>query len=172
MSRYRSISPVGQQNDMACWAASLKWWYKAAKSIDPSQDKLWERYKHLRDSQGGMTESGIEHIINENGMKCLTYRNLANLDWYRIRDLVKSFGPIYVAFTEPGPDQKKHVNVIYDVIGDGPWAEVGVMEPQAIDNDDGTFTGEHQQRSLSDYNSVGATFVGVNRAKWSKWMNS
>lgn len=149
---------------MACWAASLKWWYKADLSITPSQNALWKRYKNLRDNKGGMTESGIEYIMGENAMKSFVYHNPADFNATRVASLLET-GPIYVAFTEPGPDQKKHVNVIYELIGDGPWAEVMAMEPQAIDNGDGTWSGRHQRRSLSDYNSVGKTFAGVNKRR-------
>ncbi|HLA95232.1 MAG TPA: papain-like cysteine protease family protein [Pyrinomonadaceae bacterium] len=162
MSRYTYISAVGQQNNMACWAACLKWWYKADLSIHPSQNALWNRYKGMRDQLGGMTDSGIATIITENAMKCFTYTNPADFNTTRVASLLET-GPIYVAFTEPGPDQKKHVNVIYELIGNGPWAEVKVMEPQAIENGDGTWTGKHQRRSLSDYNTCGTTYVGVNK---------
>lgn len=169
-SKHRYIKAVGQQNDMACWAACLKWWYRAAMSINPSQDKLWERYKGLREPLGGMSDSGMEHIIGENAMKCLVYRNVSEFDAYRVKNLL-ALGPIYIAYTGTGK-QLKHVNVIYELIGDGPWAEVRVMEPQAVENGDGTWTGEHQLKSLSDYNMQGTIYAGVSKKNYQKWLDS
>ena len=170
MSKYSHITAVGQQNDMACWAACLKWWYKAELSINASQDKLWERYKSRRDSLGGMTDEGIQHIINENGMKCLPFIKVSDFTADRVADLLNS-GPIYVAYSRTG-EQKKHVNVIYKLIGEGPWASVMAMEPQYSEKGDGSFRGKHEKRALSDYNMQGIIYAGVNREKWNAWLAS
>lgn len=170
MSRYSSIAAVGQQNDMACWAACLKWWYKAELAINASQNALWERYKGLEGPAGGMTDSGIQHIIGENGMKSLPFLKVSDFNADRVADLLKA-GPIYIAYTRTG-EKKKHVNVIYKLVGSGPWASVMVMEPQFSEKADGTFKGMHESRSLSDYNIQGTIYAGVNRKRWDAWVNS
>ena len=169
-TNYRYISAVGQINDMACWAACLKWWYKAEMSINASQTKLWERYKHLREPLGGMSDSGIEHIINENAMKCLVFQNASDFTHWRANTFL-DLGPMYVAYSTTG-SLKRHVNVLYDISGDGPWAEVRAMEPQAVEKGDGTWKGEHQKRSLSDYNMQGTIFAGIKRSKWEAYLAS
>ena len=58
MSKYSAIPPVGQINDMACWAACLKWWYKAEMSINASQTALWDLYKGLELPQGDPQDRG------------------------------------------------------------------------------------------------------------------
>lgn len=164
-NKYRQISAVGQINDMACWAASMTWWYKAMLSYTPSQTKLWERYKHLRDSLGGMTVAGIEHIIRENGMVFFSYSNATRFTPAEVSRLL-AFGPIYTAYTETGRQVKRHVNVIYGITSSDPWAEVLVMEPQAKKGDGNSWKGAHQRRSLSDFNLSESVYVGVDRCAY------
>jgi hypothetical protein len=158
-SKYRYINAVGQINNMACWAASLKWWYKAAMSIHPSQKKLWDHYKHLRDSFGGMPDPAMKTIIRENAMTLVEYANATN---FGITDLqwLLSYGPVYIAFTEAGTN-RRHVNVIYEAWGNDDYAEVRAMEPQARDNGDGTWKGEHQKKPINNYNLSGSIWAGV-----------
>jgi hypothetical protein len=65
---YLHIPAVGQLDSMACWAACLKWWYRAAKSIYKSQTKLIAKYNYLADDYGAMQPSEIEQIIVDNNM--------------------------------------------------------------------------------------------------------
>jgi hypothetical protein len=160
-SKYRYISAVGQINDMACWAASLKWWYKAVLSITPSQTKLWDRYKGMRDSFGGMPDHSMQHIINENAMTTIPYSNATWFTAAEVENLLY-FGPIFTAYTESGT-WKKHVNVIYELIGSGEYAEVMAMEPQAASGSGGAWIGKHQRKTLSDFNMLGSVYAGVNR---------
>lgn len=173
MAKYRSISAVGQINNMACWAASLKWWYKSAMAINASQTKLYDRYKHLATQQNGMTDAGIKHLIGENGMELLAYSNAAEFTWERVKGLLE-YGPIYTAYTETQAEKngsfKRHVAVIYEINGDGPWADVRVMEPQFSEAGGGKFNGKHIIRSLSNYNMNGSVWAGVHRGKY--WENN
>lgn len=166
---YRYVSAVGQINQMACWAASLKWWYRAAMSINPSQQKLYDLYKHLATQQGGMTDAGIRHVISQNGMELLEYDDAAEFTWDRVKGLLE-YGPIYTAYTDTSRERKRHVNVIYEIIGDGPWAEVRAMEPQYSPAGEGKYVGKHVKRSLSEYNTFEAVFAGVHRKKY--WENN
>lgn len=160
--KYRYVDAVGQMNDMACWAACLKWWYRAQKGINASQVKLWDRYKHLRDGLGGMTVAGIEHIIRENGMFLTSYRDATGFTPGEVSRLL-AFGPIYTAYTETGREAKRHVNVIYGITSTDPWAEVLVMEPQAKKGSGDAWKGVHKKRSLSEFNLSESVYVGVDR---------
>lgn len=157
--KYSHIDPVGQINDMACWAACLKWWQKAVHSITNSQTKIWDRYKHLRDPLGGMPVAGIQQIVRENGMILHTYHNAANFTPKEVSALL-TFGPIYTAYTETGK-AKRHVNVIYGITSTEPWADVLVMEPQAKKGKNGGWIGKHRRRSLSDLNMLESVYTGV-----------
>jgi len=171
MSKYRNFSAVGQINDMACWAASLKWWYKTTMSINASQTTLYNLYKNLATDNGGMTDEGMRHIIRQNGMELCGFYSATNFTWESVKALLKC-GPIYTAYTESQAELngtlKKHVNVIYEISGDGPWADVRVMEPQAGDAGGGTFNGVHVTKSLNSMNIQGSIWAGVHREKYSK----
>ncbi len=160
-SKYRNISSVGQINDMACWAASLKWWYKAAMSITPSQTKLWDRYKHLREPLGGMTDSGIKHIIRENAMMLVEYPDAKNFSVADAQWLV-GYGPVFIAYTI-GYNNKRHVNVIYEATGNSDYAEVRAMEPQAESIGGGAWRGAHMKKPINEFNAAGSIWAGVLR---------
>lgn len=171
MSKYRNISAVGQINNMACWAACLKWWYRSSMSINASQTTLYNMYKNLATQENGMTDSGMKHVIRQNGMELLEYGAASEFTWDRVKKLL-NYGPIYTAYTETQAEKdgsiKRHVNVIYEINGDGPWADVRVMEPQASEAGGGAFKGKHLTRSLSNYNIVGSVWAGVHREKYFK----
>ena len=171
MSKYSNTAAVGQINDMACWAACLKWWYKAEMSINASQTALWDLYKHLELPQGGMSDTGIQHIISQNAMKSLPFLQATDFTAARVAELLNS-GAIYTAYSRTG-DQKKHVNVIYKIVdADSAWASVWVMEPQFSSKGDGTWRGKREKRSLSDYNMQGSVYAGVRRTRWEAWLAS
>ncbi len=171
MSKYSSTPAVGQINDMACWAACLKWWYKAEMSINASQTALWDLYKGLELPAGGMSDEGIQHIISQNAMKSLPFIKATDFTASRVAELLNS-GAIYTAYSRTG-SQKKHVNVIYKIVdADTAWASVWVMEPQFSSKSDGTWRGKREQRSLSDYNMQGSVYAGVRRTRWEAWLAS
>lgn len=156
---YRYVSAIGQINEMACWAACMTWWYKAIHGYTPSQQKLWDRYKHLELPAGGMSDAGMIHMIRENGMLCETYPNASSFTVPVIKERLK-YSPVYTAYREAGTG-KKHVNVIYGASGESSWAEVRVMEPQAELTGDGvSYKGRHEKKSLSDFNLIGTVFIG------------
>ncbi len=163
---YTKVSPVGQINDKACWAASLKWWYKAVKALSTSQTKLWNRYKHLRSTDGGMPDSPMQHIINANEMIVIPFSNAETFTPEELQQLLW-FGPVYTAYTESGT-HKKHVNVIYGLTSTDPWAEVLVMEPQAKKGSGSGWIGKHQRKSISDFNMIGSVYAGVDRAAFTE----
>jgi len=169
MGKYRNIPAVKQINDMACWAASLKWWYKAAMSINASQTALWNRYKSRATQQGGMPDADMKSIIRENGMHLHEFQTASSFTYDKVRDLLMC-GPILIAFTEFG-SSKRHVNVIYEVSGDSTWADVRAMEPQFRAVSNGPWTGKHISRGLTDYNSLGSVWAGVHRGNYTDWVD-
>ena len=158
---YNHIPAVGQINNMACWAASLKWWYKAVLSINASQTALWDRYQGLQTTLGGMTSGGIRHIISENAMYLVDYSNASAFTIEEAKRLL-GCGPIYIAYTESGT-QKRHVNVIYKATGNSDYAEVHVMEPQAKNKGNGKWGGKLMTKPLNDFNLIGTIHCGVLR---------
>ena len=170
MSKYRYYPAVGQLNSMACWAASLKWWYKAVMSINASQQALYDLYKHLATQGGGMTDAGIQFLIKQNAMSCIVFNDASKLGDLDIQGLL-ACGPLYVAYTETSTS-KRHVNVIYEFRGSGSSAEVRTMEPQDHLKSDGTYTGVHGWKSFSDFNMLGSVYIGVKRDKYVAWVES
>lgn len=169
MIKYRNIPAVKQMNDMACWAASLKWWYKAAMSINASQTALWNRYSSRATQQGGMPDADMKFIIRENGMQLVEFASASAFTYEKVSNLLMC-GPIFIAFTEFG-SSKRHVNVIYEVSGDSSWADVRAMEPQFRAVSNGPWTGKHISRGLADYNSVGSVWAGVHRGNYSDYQD-
>lgn len=155
---YLHIPAVGQLDAMACWAACLKWWFKAAKSIAKSQRKLIDKYNYLSDEYGAMQPSEIEQIIVDNNMYIEVHNNAGDFTAEVVRQRL-SYGPLYVAFTEFSLG-KKHVNVIYGITGSGSGARVSVMEPQVEELPDLTWRGEHQVKFLSEFNKTGSVYFG------------
>jgi hypothetical protein len=152
---YLHIPAEGQLDITACWAACLKWWFKAVKSINKSQRRLIGKYNYLADDYGAMQPDEIQYIIVDNNMYIETLDRAAQFTADLVRDRLR-FGPLYVAFTETS-EGGRHVNVIYGIDGSN---RVSVMEPQAHENEDLSFRGEHQLKPLSEFNQIGSVFFG------------
>lgn len=158
-ANYNHISPVGQLDAMACWAACLKFWYKAAMSVSKSQKKIIAKYAHLADEYDGMSNDMIVQIITDSPMYIESYKPASIFTAATVADGLR-FGPVYIAYTETS-SMTRHVNVIHGLIGTGPNARVNVMEPQVTEKADLTWTGAHQVKFLSEFNQHGEIFLGV-----------
>ncbi len=159
-ANYNHISPVGQLDAMSCWAACLKFWYKAALSIGKKQSKLIAKYNYLTDEYGGMSNDAMIDIISDTPMYVETYQP-ANT--YTTDVLLQGLasGPVYIAFTEAS-SHKRHVNVIHGLVGTGAGARVNVMEPQVLENPVTlNWSGAHQVKFLSEFNTTGEIIIGV-----------
>jgi len=167
MSKYRYIPAVKQINNMACWAASLKWWYKAAMSISASQQKLFDLYKARATQQGGMPDADMKYIIGQNGMQLIEFPIATGFTFGKVRDLLMC-GPIFTAYTE-SYSSRRHVNVIYEVKGSEDYAEVRAMEPQAFNKSGSSWDGKHMTKPLTDFNLIGSVWAGVNRGNYYDW---
>lgn len=155
---YLHIPAIGQLDAMACWAACLKWYLIAARSIKKSQRKLIDKYNYLTDEWGAMQPPEIEQII----VDCNMYIEVLNNPRDFTAEVVAqrlNYSPLFVAYTESS-SQTRHVNVIYGIMDSGANARVRVMEPQARENPDLTWKGEHQVKFLSDFNKFGTVHFG------------
>jgi len=158
MDNYYIYLPAeGQLDPYACWAASLKWWLFAAKSISKTQEDILSSYDAEPD--GWIGEKTLKTIINDPrwGMT----KQVMPASQFKSSVLKKHLehGPVYVGYTESGT-YKKHVNVIYDMDSQNGSTRVACMEPQAIDKGDWTYEGEHQVKSLRDFNRLGTVYLG------------
>lgn len=154
---YSHIPAVGQLDDKACWAACLKWWYKAAKSITKSQRKLINKYNYLTDEYGAMGLQSMERVIESNKMTKEVFPSASQFTPDALWKHLKK-GPVFVAFTET-QYAMKHVNVVYDMAG-VTSVSLYVMEPQAYENPDLTYTGEHTVKNFNQFNQMGTVIVG------------
>lgn len=156
---YLHVPAIGQLDPYACWAACLKWWYKATKTITKSQRKLIDKYNHLSDEFGAMGTDAIEFIIVDNGMYPFTPSRASDLTVSELQKML-GWGPVYIAYTETS-SRKKHVNVIYELLGSESLPMVRVMEPQAVQNADWSYKGLHQIKRLSEFNRLDTVYCGT-----------
>lgn len=145
---------------MSCWAACLKFWYKAALSISKSQKKLIGKYNHLSDAWGAMGSDAIIEIISDTPMYVESYMPATKFTNDVLLESLQR-GPVYVAYTETST-QRRHVNVIHGVVGSGNTTWVYAMEPQ-FSTDPNTFEskGAHVLKPFSDFNRLGDVYLGV-----------
>lgn len=155
---YLHIPAEGQLDDKSCWAACMKWWYRAAKSIYKSQKKLIAKYNYLTDEYGAMSDTAMEQFITSNKLTKEVFPQASRFTPERLwKHLSK--GPVFVAFTETST-MTKHVNVIYDIVGSNN-VTLWVMEPQAAANPDGlTYRGEHMLKKMTEFNQFETVIVG------------
>lgn len=155
---YLHIPAIGQLDNTACWAASLKWWYRATKSVYKSQKQLIGKYNYLTDEFGGMSIQGMERLIELNNMTKQVFRQASQFTPDALWEHLKK-GPVFVAFTETAFNMQ-HVNVVWDLAGVSN-VTVKVMEPQATESADKlTYRGEHQIKNFSEFNQLGTVIVG------------
>ncbi|MEP6900540.1 MAG: papain-like cysteine protease family protein [Actinomycetota bacterium] len=162
-SFYRLFPAEGQLDPSACWAACLRWWLFASKSIAKPQEDILSSYDCEDD--GTVSEKTIRDIINDPqwGMTKEVFHSATKFTSAALRKHL-DYGPVYVGYTET-KTRKKHVNIIYDLEVTNGVTRVGVMEPQARELADWTFAGEHQVKSLHDFNRLGAVYVGSLKPK-------
>lgn len=154
---YLHIPAVGQLDDKACWAACLKWWYRATKSVTKSQRKLIDKYNYLTDEWGAMGYASMERLIERNHMTKEVFHNASQFTPDALWKHLKK-GPVFVAFTET-QYAMKHVNVVYDMAGISS-VSLYVMEPQAFEKPDLSYAGEHTIKNINQFNQMGSVIVG------------
>ena len=158
-SWYQHLPAEGQIDANACWAACLRWWLFAAKSIFEDQQNLLMKYDSGED--GTINEKVMRQIIEDTqwGMTKEIFRSATNFTAKALQKHL-AHGPVYVGYTESGT-RKKHVNVIYAMETSGGITKVAVMEPQTgKEKPDCSFEGKHMVKSLRDFNRLGSVYVG------------
>jgi len=159
---YKLFPAEGQVDPNACWAACLRWWMYATKSILRDQYDILSLYDCNDD--GTISEKVIKQIINDPqwGMKMEKPMAANKFTASVLKKLLKN-GPVYVGFTETSK-KKKHVNIIYDMETINGKTRVAVMEPQAIEKEDYSYDGEHQMKSLREFSVFGTVYCGSLRS--------
>jgi hypothetical protein len=163
---YLHIPAIGQIDPTLCWAASLSWWLKAAKSRNISQETLRDRHFKIWNDDGTMSDQGMMDLIRDNryGMKFHQFLNATTLTSATLQQHLDK-GPVYIAYTEAS-SLKKHVNVIFGMREIDGTAWVAAMEPESEAKMDefnlpsGEFTGKHEAKKLSEFNTIGTIYIG------------
>lgn len=158
---YKSVKPVKQIDDMACWAASLEWWLKYMSPKHPVSeqvDLMAEFSEHTYYPEdiddpnfGGLSDEGMLNILNAPRLNLGTaYKNGASVTFDYLSEKLKK-GPVIVAFLDwiaagatPGDTRLNHVNVVIKAKKyDNGIVNLTVMEPR-----NGTF---EKYRTISYY---------------------
>lgn len=161
--KYKSIKPVRQIDDMACWAASLEWWlkymspkYPVSSQLDLMAEFSSETYypEDMDDPNfGGLSDSGMLNILNASRFNLGTaYKNGPSVTFEYLSEKLKN-GPAIVAFLDwvacsatPGDTRLNHVNIVIKAKKhDNGIVQMTVMEPRT-----GTF---EKYRTISYYQS-------------------
>ena len=165
IGRYRQIPAVGQQDDTACWAASLEWWARAANREETEQWMLMEDYDHLWGSRsdGTISRAGMLAIIRDNRWR-MSHQVLPDRS-HLTREVMFAFlrsGPVYVGYFDRNVGGN-HVNVIYGMADEGANPRLYAMEPAHRRNGDGSYRGSHLQKVLNNYRTQGEIILASPR---------
>lgn len=148
-SKYKSIKPVKQFDDMACWAASLEWWLKYMSPKYPVSDQInlmaefsSETYypeDETDENFGGLSDASMLNILNAPRFNLGTaYKNGASVTYDFLKEKLKN-GPAIVAFldkgatsaTTPAETRLNHVNIVIKAKKqDNGVIKMTVMEPR------------------------------------------
>ena len=166
IGRYRNIAAVGQQDNTACWAASLEWWARATGREETEQWILMEDYDYLWSNRpdGTISRAGMITLVSDARWRMS----------HQVLPTVNDLNPIVLfAFLRSGPvftgffDRQvngNHVNVIYGMGNGDNDPTVFAMEPGASRRNDGSYRGRHVHRRLSYYKRQGEIILASPRA--------
>jgi len=160
---YKLFPAEGQVDPSACWAACLRWWMYATKSVLRDQYDILSLYDCNDD--GTISHKVITQIINDPqwGMTAEKPVAAGGFTASKLKKLLEH-GPVYVGYTETST-KKKHVNIIYDMETVNGKTRVAVMEPQAVEKEDFTYEGAHQMKSLREFSIFGMVYAGSLRPR-------
>ncbi len=156
---YRSIRAERQVSGVACWAACMKWWLKAVRSVRKSQNWFLNNTPG-RTPHGGLSETGMKAFIKSEKLNVDEPPSM-QFTVARLKDHL-SYSPLFVAYVKD--DLSLHVNVIYEIVSEQAgslerYTQVRVMEPQSFSGD-GDWKGEHVIKNLGDYTWFGPCMIG------------
>ena len=161
---YRSIRAERQISGIACWAACMKWWLKAVRSVKKSQTWFLNNAPGRTD-HGGMSEAGMRTFIQSEKL-ILDETDSMKFTLAKLKDHLQH-SPLFVAYVKD--DLTLHVNVIYEIVNElsgslERYTQVRVMEPQSFTGGD-DWKGEHVIKSLGDYTWFGPCMIGSLKPK-------
>lgn len=143
-NNYKSISPVGQSDGMACWAACLTWWLKAVKDGRPSwtQNQVIKEYDKYTNDDGGFDPQNLIDVFSKDTRLKIS-ANVFDTSNYRFRGLPLGDLPVIIAYNHP--DAGTHMNVLFGQV----LREVIAMEPyHPYPGRDGQRTGMFVDRNV------------------------
>ncbi len=142
----KKISPVGQFDQNACWAASISWWTRAMmenfKRKHMTQTELISKFNYLCDEDtGGMTLAGFRTVCGNAEIKInLEYISPTTFKKYAGIDL-----PMIIVFNYPVIGGT-HMNVVFNQKG----STVACMEPYfPFPGQDGKRSGKYIRRDMN-----------------------
>ena len=155
------VTPIGQFDQNACWAASLSWWtWAMAMGLDKrkfmSQMDLIKKFNNLCDENtGGMTKSGIRSICDSAEIRInLTYTGSADFKKFKNINM-----PMFIIFNYP-VISGTHMNIIFNQKGN----TVACMEPYyPYPGKDGRRSGRYIRRDLGFFCSGPQVGIGIAR---------
>ncbi len=141
----KHVTPTGQFDKNACWAASISWWTEAMvlnyKRKYLSQSDLITKFDYLTNEDGSMPLSGVRRVCESSEVRIkLEYITPAALKKYTNIDL-----PMILVFNYPTVGGT-HMNVIFNQKN----TTVACMEPYSpFPGKDGQRSGKYIRRDLS-----------------------
>jgi hypothetical protein len=144
---YKATPPVGQNDNMACWAACLSWWLKAMKEGRPawSQNQIIVEYDKHTDAEGGFPPKKLVEVFSKD-QRLKISAGFFDPHKYRSTDLPLGDKPVIIAFKHP--QAGTHMNVIFGQLN----RQVIAMEPyHPYPGTDGKRTGTFIDRSVDFY---------------------
>lgn len=151
-SAYRTIPPVGQTDQYACWAACLTWWLKALQDGRPSWSQMQiiaEYDKYCDDSGGFPPEKLLDVWPKDNRLKISggVFPTAA----YRTGRLPLGEKPVMIGFNYPTIGGS-HMNVLFDYSSQMNARNLTAMEPYfPYPGQDGRRTGAMMDRTVDFY---------------------
>jgi hypothetical protein len=152
VANYRSVSPVGQMDNMACWAACLAWWLKALGDRPRwSQTDMFKQFDDLTDDDGGLNVNAfIDAVNNMPGLKLTAA--LFPTNRYRGGRLPIGERPVLIGFRPPDDTGTAPNNIHMNVVLSQSSGKVTAMEPYyPFPGQDFKRTGTFLTRNLGFY---------------------
>ena len=147
MTNYATIPPVGQFDDMACWAACLTWWLRAVRGGRPSwsQTQVLAEYTRHCDDDGSFPPDAIRRVWTAD-TRLRVSAGTFNSQSYWGSGLPMGDPPVMIGFVHPSAGT--HMNVLFNQRG----RTVQAMEPfHPYPGRDGHRTGRILERSVDFY---------------------
>lgn len=161
MANWKDTKPIGQFDNMACWAASTSWWLKALGGGRPqlTQTDLIVQYTKYCDETGGMPHNTFMNSMAKEA-RFMMKSAYSPTSMFANSPLLLGDRPVIIVFTYPLLGGT-HMNVIFDQ--DATKRTVTAMEPyHPYPGADGSRTGQFIERPETFY--LKGSVIGLVRA--------